>query len=151
MKTNRGMGIISIIIVICIIIGLAIGAYYFVTNFMKTEKNVDIKANMLVIKGKAKVLEETSKVNKNEDGLKGKKVSEMQDDNIIAEFLTKNILDNTKLDKYYVLRNEDLSQMEIDIVNEKDSYYIVNYESDEVYITKGYVNEGSSDTLYKLE
>lgn len=106
---------------------------------------------MLVIKGKAKVLEETSKVNNNEEGLKGKKLSEMQEDHIISEFLTKNIIDSTKLDKYYALRNEDLKEMELDIQNEKDSYYIVNYETEEVYITKGYVNEENSSTIYKLE
>ena len=41
--------------------------------------------------------------------------------------------------------------MELDIQNEKDSYYIVNYETEEVYITKGYVNEENSSTIYKLE
>ena len=151
MKKETGMGIIAIILIILSIIALCFGAYYFVSNFMKKEKNVDIKANMLVIKGKAKVLEETSKVNNNEEGLKGKKLSEMQEDHIISEFLTKNIIDSTKLDKYYVLRNEDLKEMELDIQNEKDSYYIVNYETEEVYITKGYVNEENSSTIYKLE
>ena len=151
MKKESGMGIIAIIFIILIIVALCFGAYYFASNFMKNEKNVDIKANMLLIKGKAKVLEETSKVNKNEDGLKGKKLSEMQEDHIISEFLTKNIIDNTKLDKYYALSNEDLNQMELDVQNEKDSYYIVNYETEEVYITKGYVNEENSSTIYKLE
>ena len=151
MKKETGMGIIAIILIILSIIALCFGAYYFVSNFMKKEKNVDIKANMLVIKGKAKVLEETSKVNNNEEGLKGKKLSEMQEDHIISEFLTKNIIDSTKLDKYYALRNEDLKEMELDIQNEKDSYYIVNYETEEVYITKGYVNEEKSSTIYKLE
>ena len=151
MKKETGMGIIAIILIILSIIALCFGAYYFVSNFMKKEKNVDIKANMLVIKGKAKVLEETSKVNNNEEGLKGKKLSEMQEDHIISEFLTKNIIDSTKRDKYYALRNEDLKEMELDIQNEKDSYYIVNYETEEVYITKGYVNEENSSTIYKLE
>lgn len=151
MKKETGMGIIAIILIILSIIALCFGAYYFVSNFMKKEKNVDIKANMLVIKGKAKVLEETSKVNNNEEGLKGKKLSEMQEDHIISEFLTKNIIDSTKLDKYYALRNEDLKEMELDIQNEKDSYYIVKYETEEVYITKGYVNEENSSTIYKLE
>ena len=151
MKKETGMGIIAIILIILSIIALCFGAYYFVSNFMKKEKNVDIKANMLVIKGKAKVLEETSKVNNNEEGLKGKKLSEMQEDHIISEFLKKNIIYNTKLENYYALRNEDLKEMELDIQNEKDSYYIVNYETEEVYITKGYVNEENSSTIYKLE
>ena len=48
MKKETGMGIIAIILIILSIIALCFGAYYFVSNFMKKEKNVDIKANMLV-------------------------------------------------------------------------------------------------------
>ena len=151
MKKESGMGIIAIIFIIIIIVILCLGTYYLIKKYMSSEQNVDIKANMLLIKGKAKILEETTKVNKNEEGLIGKKVSEMQDDSIITSFLSKNVIDNTKLDTYYVLSNEDLKQMGLDIQNENDSYYIVNYELDEVYITMGYVNEEEKNTIYKLE
>lgn len=151
MKTERGMGIISIIILIIIIIAIIIASYHFFENKVNNSQIVNIKANMLLIQGKCKILEETSKVNKNEECLKGKKLSEMSEDNIISEFLNKNIIDSNKLDKYYALSNEDLSNMNLDVENEENSYYIVNYESNEVFITSGYVSENNSSTIYKLE
>ena len=75
----------------------------------------------------------------------------MQDDSIISDFINKNIIDSSKLDKYYALSNDDLKSMELDIQNEKDSYYVVNYEENTVYITKGYSVVGSEEVIYKLD
>ncbi len=44
---------------------------------------------MLLIQGKCKILQETTKVNNNEDSLKGRKLSDMQEDSIISDFLNK--------------------------------------------------------------
>ena len=59
-------------------------------------------------------------------------------DKIITEFLEKNILNQNEYDKYYVLNNDDLKKLEIDVENEKDSYYLVNYSTGEVIITSGF-------------
>lgn len=151
MKKESGMGLLAIIFIIILIIVLVILGYYTVRNFTKDKKIEDIKANMLLIQGKCKILEENTKVNKNEDAILGKKVSDMKEDPIVAQFLEKKIIPEDKLDKYYVLFNEDLNNMEIDVQNEENSYYIVNYEEDSVYITKGYMNEETDETVYKLE
>ena len=82
---------------------------------------------------------------------KGKRVADIKEDKIIAEFLSKGLLEEDKLDKYYALSNEDLKSMELDIKNEKKSYYIINYETNEVYITKGYKEEETEELKYKLE
>ena len=58
---------------------------------------------------------------------------------------------SSKLDKYYALSNEDLSGMELDIQNEENSYYIVNYEDNTVFITKGYTMGDSEEVLYQLQ
>lgn len=151
MNLEKGMGIIAIIIAVLVIIGIAIFAYNFVINTADEQKLEDIRANMLLIQGKCKILQETTKVNNNQDGLKGRKLSEMQEDSIVSEFLNKNIIDSSKLDKYYALSNEDLSAMELDIKNEEDSYYVVNYEENAVYITKGYNAKDSEEVFYKLD
>ena len=147
MNSEKGMGIIAIIIAVLVIVGIAIFAYNFVVNTADEQKLEDIRANMLLIQGKCKILQETTKVNNNQDGLKGRKLSEMQEDSIISDFLNKNIIDSSKLDKYYALSNEDLSAMELDIKNEEDSYYVVNYEENAVYITKGYTAGDSEEVL----
>lgn len=151
MKKESGMGLLAIIFIIVLIIVLVVLGYYTVKKITKDKKLEDIKANMLLIQGKCKILEENTKVNKNEDTILGKKVSDMKEDQIVAQFLEKNIIPEDKLDKYYVLSNEDLNNMEIDVQNEENSYYIVNYEEDSVYITKGYMNEETNEIVYKLE
>ena len=151
MSKEKGMGLIAIFLVIIIIIGLGFLAYFFIKNSAKENKIVDIEANMLLIQGKCKVLQETSKVNNNTDNLKGRKLSEMGEDSIISEFLTKELIPGDKLDKYYALSNDDISTMELDIQNEGNSYYIVNYEENTVFITEGYTNTETNEVVYKLE
>lgn len=75
----------------------------------------------------------------------------MGEDSIISEFLTKEIVPGDKLDKYYALSNDDLSAMGLDIQNEENSYYIVNYEENTVFITGGYTNTETNEVVYKLE
>ena len=151
MNKENGMGIIAIIISIIVIALIVIFAYNFITNSADKQKIEDIRANMLLIQGKCKIIEETCKVNNNEDKLKGTKLLDIKDDGVINEFLSKNIIDTTKLDKYYALNDDDLSSMELDIKNEENSYYIVNYEENTVYITKGYTAENGEEILYKLD
>ena len=151
MNTEKGMGIIAIIISVLVIVAIAIFAYNFVVNTADEQKIEDIRTNMLLIQGKCKILQETTKVNNNQEGLKGRKLSEIQDDKIISEFLNRNIIDSTNLDKYYALSNDDLTSMELDIQNEENSYYVVNYEDNTVYITKGYTVGDSEEVIYKLD
>lgn len=152
MKKESGMGIIAIIITIALIIILGVLGYRALKSKVKDEKIKDIKANMLIIQGKCKVLGETSsKVNNNAEELKGNKLSDMKEDKIISEFLEKGLIEEDKLDKYYALSDDDLKDMELDIKNENKSYYIINYETNEVYITKGYKNVETEELKYKLE
>ena len=151
MNTEKGRGIIAIIISVLVIVAIAIFAYNFVVNTADEQKIEDIRTNMLLIQGKCKILQETTKVNNNQEGLKGRKLSEIQDDRIISEFLNRNIIDSTNLDKYYALSNDDLTSMELDIQNEENSYYVVNYEDNTVYITKGYTVGDSEEVIYKLD
>lgn len=139
------------ILAIILIIGLAVLSWWLIMDKTKESKVVDIQANMLLIKGKCKVLRQTSKVNNNEDNLKGKKISEMKEDSIISDFLAKGFITEEKLGIYYALSNQDLSDMGLDIRNEKNSFYIVSYEEDTVFITKGYKSVDSDEIIYKLE
>lgn len=151
MEKEKGMGLISIIFVIILIIALVLVAYYFLKNSKEKEQLEDIKANMLLIQGKAKIINESSKANNNTDNFKGTKVSDIKEDQIISTFLNKGLLPEDKLDKYYVLSNDDLSSMELEIKNEENSYYIVNYEENTVFITKGYENKDTNEVIYTLE
>lgn len=138
MKNEDGLGIISIIIIISIIAGLVIGAVIYINKSLDTEKNEDIKANMLLIQGATRVLKQNSIVQKNTDMFVGTKISEMQDDEIINNFKALNIIEESQYEKYYCLNNENLKQLNIDVENEEGSYYLVNYDEDVIIITKGH-------------
>ena len=49
----------------------------------------------------------------------GTKISEMQDNEIIKDFLAKNIISEEEYDKYYVLQDENLSQKKTALAEEK--------------------------------
>ena len=67
----------------------------------------------------------------------GEKLSDCNNE-IINEFKAKNIIDESDYDKYYVLTNDDLDALKAYVKNQPNSYYLINYETYEVIITKGY-------------
>ena len=149
MRKEDGLSIIEIILALTIIIGLIIAGYAALKNWGENKKIEDIKGNMLLIQGKCKILEEGKKVNKTEDStLIGSKISDNRENEIVAEFLNKKILDEEKLEEYYFLTDEDLKSLGLDLKNEANSYYIVNYEENTVFITSGYNNDENIE--YKL-
>lgn len=149
MRKEDGLSIIEIILALIIIIGLIIAGYTALKNWGENKKIEDIKGNMLLIQGKCKILKEGKKVNKTEDStLIGSKISDNRENEIVAEFLSKKILDETKLEKYYFLTDDNLKELGLDLKNEANSYYIVNYEENTVFITSGYNNDENIE--YKL-
>lgn len=149
MRKEDGLSIIEIILALTIIIGLIIAGYTALKKWGENKKIEDIKGNMLLIQGKCKILEEGKKVNKTEDStLIGSKISDNRENEIVAEFLNKKILDEEKLEEYYFLTDEDLKSLGLDLKNEANSYYIVNYEENTVFITSGYNNDENIE--YKL-
>lgn len=125
---------------IIVIIGL--------TLFMLREKREDLNENniqssMLLIQGACKVLYEDSVMKKTTDNLIGTKISDVEN----ADYINKSIIDKFKqtntieegdYEKYYILTDTDLEKINVYVRNEKDSYYIVGYEKDDIIITKGY-------------
>ena len=138
MKKENGLGIISIILIIIVIAGIVTVSVFFINKKIDDSKESDIKANMLLIEGATKVLKQNSIVQKNTDMFVGTKISEMPDDELINNFKALNIIEESQYEKYYCLNNENLKQLKLDIENEEDSYYLVNYDEDIIIITKGY-------------
>ena len=138
MKSEKGLGIIGIILIIIIIAGLITGAVYIVNKSIDKEENDQIRSNMLLIQGTCARLKQDSIKSKNTDMYVGTKISDMNEDEIINNFKSQNIIEQDKYDKYYCLTNDNLKTLELDIENEEGSYYLINYDENEVIITKGY-------------
>lgn len=58
-------------------------------------------------------------------------------DEKIIEFKKHNLISADQYGMYYVLSNDDLKDLKLDVQNETDGYYLVNYDENEVIYTNG--------------
>lgn len=102
------------------------------------QKDRNVRADMLLIQGVAKVKKSRFNVSKKSEELIGVKLSDRLDDTIIRKFIIDLNIPAEDYSKYYILYDEDLKKLELEIKNLDNSLYIVNYDSGEVYITNPY-------------
>lgn len=143
MKSEKGLTFVSTAILVVVIAAITFGVVYFVRLQLDKGKNEDIKTDMLLVEAKVQKLSGEYILEKEEDILIGTKLKDMEEEAIIKEFLEKEIFDKEEKEaKYYVLDQNNINEMELENVElEKDSYYIVDYNSSKVYYTKGYSDE----------
>ena len=102
------------------------------------QKDRNVRADMLLIQGVAKVKKSRFNVSKKSEELVGVKLSDRLDDAIIRKFIIDLNIPAEDYSKYYILYDEDLKKLELEIKNLDNSLYIFNYDSGEVYITNPY-------------
>ena len=102
------------------------------------QKDRNVRADMLLIQGVAKVKKSRFNVSKKSEELVGVKLSDRLDDAIIRKFIIDLNIPAEDYSKYYILYDEDLKKLELEIKNLDNSLYILNYDSGEVYITNPY-------------
>lgn len=150
MKNQKGityLTLVGIVVVITIIVATCV---YFIRLQYDKESFETLKTDMLLIQGKAKLLQEEATMKKDTTLLKGIKVSEKREDSIITEFLKKGVITEEEQEKFYVLSSEDIQAMELGNIKRKEgSYYLVNYETSEIIETKGY-QQGEGQVIYRL-
>lgn len=152
MESEKGLTFISTAILVVVIAALTFGVVYFVRLQLDKEKSEDIKTDMLLVEAKVQKLSGEYILEKKEEILIGTKLTEMEEEPIIKEFLEKELFDpKEKGAKYYVLNQDDVNEMALENVEiEKESYYIVDYTSSKVYYTKGY-NDDEGNVYYCVE
>lgn len=149
MKSNRGMGIIQLIISIVVIaIIVALGVYFLRMKYEQAKVQT-AKTDMLLVEWKAKDAIEKQTVKGEEKVYIGTKVSEMKEEPLIKEFLNQNIISEEEYEKYYVLTDADLEKLGLEISNYENSFFLINYDNYEIITTKGCEYE-EGETLYKL-
>lgn len=120
---------------------------YVKTNEASNEESSDEETKQEDSSNEDEKSDENSNEEKNQEDISSEVSNEINDKiktSVIEEFIEKNIIEKD-YDKYYILTDEDLQKLNIDVKNEKNSYYIINYESSEVCLTKGV------DGKYKLQ
>lgn len=102
------------------------------------QKDRSVRADMLLIQGVAKVKKSRFNVSKKNEELVGVKVSDKLEDSIIKKFISDLEIPSEDYSKYYILYDDDLKKLDLEIRNADNSLYVVNYDTGEVYITKAY-------------
>lgn len=150
MKEQKGMGHITLILCIILIALALIGTANIVRIKLQEERKQDYETDMLLIQGKVKVMSQESTIQKNEELLKGKKLSDNLEDEEIKKLLEENIIsqDEESFSKYYIMDKSNLEEIGLKNIETIDGNYIVNYGTYEIIYTKG-IKIGE-DTYYKL-
>ncbi len=143
MKSENGLSFIGTIILVIIIAVITFGVVYFVRIQTDKEKAEDIKTNMLLVQAKVKKISGDYILEEKDEILVGTKLSDMEEEQPIKEFLEKELFKpDEKNKKYYVLNQQNLNDLGLDkVILEENAYYIVEYTSSEVYYTNGYLDE----------
>lgn len=151
MKEEKGLTYIGMVFLIILIAILVFGAIYFFRIEQWKANLENVKTDMLLIQAKVKNVSNEQTLEKKENVLIGTKISDMEDNDTIKEFLEKDIIDiKSKKNNYYVLDQEDLGELEIDQVQlEDNNLCIVDYKTNEVIYTSGFLYT-DGNTYYKL-
>lgn len=137
MSRRLRINIFTVILVIFMIFatGTIFQRYIKINN---VQKDRSVRADMLLIQGVAKVKKSRFNVSKKNEELVGVKVSDKLEDSIIKKFISDLEIPAEDYSKYYILYDDDLKKLDLEIRNADNSLYVVNYDTGEVYITKAY-------------
>lgn len=137
MKSEKGMNLIVSIFIVCLLIVVGLFGYKFIRSFIAKNKEEDIKTNMISIQSKIKIIKDKNKVSE-ENQLVGLKLEENTSFNISEEL--KNILNERAIEstKYYILTQDDLNNNKLQNIKiTNDEFYIIDYDTCEVFYSKG--------------
>ncbi len=152
MKSEKAMTLITTAILVVVITALVFAIVYYARMQYAKEYLEDIKTDMLLVQAKVKTIQgEYTLEKKKEEVLKGTKIADMQENETIKQFLENENIDISQKDKkYYVLSEKDLEELDLKQVTlEENTYYIVEYTTNEVYYTKGFTYS-DGNTYYEL-
>ena len=152
MKSEKAMTLITTAILVVVITALVFAVVYYARMQYAKEYLEDIKTDMLLVQAKVKTIQgEYTLEKKKEEVLKGTKIADMQENEAIKQFLENENIDISQKDKkYYVLSEKDLEELDLKQVTlEENTYYIVEYTTNEVYYTKGFTYS-DGNTYYEL-
>ena len=147
-KSEKGLTFIAMIFIVILIALLVFGVVYFTRIQVSNEKLETLKTNMLLIQAKTNVIAQDVEMKVENATLKGTKLADMKEDEIIKSFLEKGVIDENSEDSdFYVLKDQDIKDLGLENVEIEDgSYYIVDYKKNDIITTNGF--EASDKNMY---
>lgn len=152
MKSEKGMTLITTAVLVVVIAALVFAVVYYARIAIAKEGLESLKTDMLLVQAKVKKIAGEYTLEQKDELLKGTKIEDMAENETIQNFLEKEIINTEEENKkYYVLDKQNLEELELEKVKlEENSYYIVDYTSNEVYYTKG-VEYADGNTYYDMK
>lgn len=143
MKKQNGMSHITLVFAIIIIIVIGVVGTRIILKENKNREIENVTTNMLLVQGKIKVIAQENEMNKDENTLIGKSLSENLEDEKVKRLIDTKVI-NTEtedMDKCYIIDGETINSLNLE--NSLDGeYYIVNYKTYEIIYSKGIEIEG---------
>lgn len=150
MRSECGKGTIKLIVILGLILVVVLGGLLYTRKAVKDEEKKDLQADLLLIQAKIEIVKGKNSINKDENPLKGIQLTQLPEDININEFLSKNVITQEEYEKYYLLNNQALEEMELkELINRYDGYFLVNYENYEIIYSQGYENSNGM-WVYKI-
>lgn len=137
------MSHITLVFTIVIIIVIGVVGTRIILKENKNREIENVTTNMLLVQGKIKVIAQENEMNKDENTLVGKSLSENLEDEKIKRLIENKVIseDEENFDKYYIIDSETLNELNLQD-NLDGEYYIVNYKTYEIIYSKGIEIEG---------
>jgi len=137
MKSEKGMNLIGVILIICILIVVGFFGYKAIKSFIDTNEQEDIKTNMISIQSKIKIIKDKHKVSE-ENNLLGVKLAENTNFNIGDQFKAMLEQRQKETTDYYILTQEDLNSLKLQNIQINNyEFYVVDYDTCEVFYSAG--------------
>ena len=137
---------------IFIAISLIALVIYYAINFVREGYNEEefetVKTDMLALQGKIEILSQQVETKTEDVEYVGTEIEQKENETQIQNLINNNIIDIDSEDSnYYCIDNSNLQELGLEI--QTDSYYIVDYEQNDVIYVDG-IKDSSGNIVYKL-
>ncbi len=148
MRKSLAFTYVKIFIAI-ILIALVI---YYAINFIQREYNSEefetVKTDMLALQGRIEILKQQVETETEDVEYVGTEIEQKENEPQIQNLINNNVIDIDSEDSnYYCIDNSNLQELGLEI--QTDSYYIVDYEQNDVIYVDG-IKDSSGNMVYKL-
>lgn len=149
-KNENGITIITLVIAIAIIILIAAVGITQGRQIISKANMQTLNTNMLLVQAKTKIIEERHSFDE-ENSYQGEQLSTITDNEKINKLKEDGIISETEenYDAYYVIRQSDIYELELNTITLNDAFFIVNYKTEEVIYSEG-IKDLDGNTYYKL-
>ena len=125
---------------------------YYAINFIQRENNSEefetVKTDMLALQGRIEILKQQVETETEDVEYVGTEIEQKENEPQIQNLINNNVIDIDSEDSnYYCIDNSNLQELGLEI--QTDSYYIVDYEQNDVIYVDG-IKDSSGNMVYKL-